>query len=172
MKIMILEDAAHGRCCFLVHILLPQSPSHFFDWNSASSEFWALSAHSTISASIQVPSTLLPALPHTLPSSYPLHAHHFSLASWVDYSCFLWTESSILKAFLLLNTPTNSGCSVMWWWHQEWQAAKVVRIKGTIAAVATEVNGHKVENTEENSVGEVAKTAALCWRTFYRAHPN
>ena len=48
----------------------------------------------------------------------------------------------------------------------------MVRIKGTIAAVATEVNGHKVENTEENSVGEVARTAALCWRTFYRAHPN
>ena len=38
--------------------------------------------------------------------------------------------------------------------------------------MATEVNGHKVETTEENSVGEAAKTAALCWRTLYRAHPN
>ena len=120
MKIMILEDAAHWRCCFLVHILLPHhlhtSTGILPPQNSERCQLTQPFQHPCLPFP-----TLFPVLTHFMPtiSHWP---PGLTIAVPCELSQAFWRHS------YYLNTPTNSGCSVMWWWHQEWQAAKVVRI--------------------------------------------
>lgn len=146
------ENDDPWRCCLLVNI------PHLRLAHSASSESWALLAHSATSASAHVPHSAT-CLPHTLPGASPVcvpATSHWPL--WLNVAILCQLSQACWRHSSYLNTSTTSSCGGMWWRHQHWLAGKVVRVMvaapeaEVMAAVATG-HGHWSEGTQGGYLG-------------------
>lgn len=122
------ENNDPWRRCFLVHILLP----HHLHTSLTGILPSQNSEHCQLTQPLQHPHKFpqhcclpFPTLFPVLTCFVPTISHWppgLTIAIPCELSQAFWRHS------YYLNAPTNRGCSVMWWWRQEWQTAKVVRI--------------------------------------------